>query len=153
LERYKGYRVPIAWVKTGSILKKLADREQTTSAEILDNVTKEDLDGPKDIGPLSSTKELLEALDLALGSEEDDLEGHGPQEPKITSTEAETEDNTAAAVPLRKKRRTKLEMQAAAAGRVGHEPRFVELTKLLPLVPKKGNFDVDSVRKSLYFFS
>ena len=153
MERYKGYRVPIAWIKTGSLLKKLADREHTTSADILESATKQDLEESKDIGPLTSTKELLEALDLALGSEEDDLESHEPQEPKATSTEVETEDKTEVAVPLRRKRRTKAEMRAAATGRPVHEPRFVELTKLLPPVPKKGNFDVDSVRKSLYFFS
>ena len=76
IERYKGYRVPIASVKGGSLLKKLADREQTTSDDILHSVTKSDPQEQKAIGPLASTEELLEALDLVIGSEGDDLDGH-----------------------------------------------------------------------------
>lgn len=33
------------------------------------------------------------------------------------------------------------------------EDRFVDITELLPPVPKKGVFDVDRVKNSLYFFS
>ena len=33
------------------------------------------------------------------------------------------------------------------------ESKFVEMTELLPIVPKKGVFDVDRVKNSLYFFS
>ena len=52
----------------------------------------------------------------------------------------------------KRKRRSKEEMQAAGEG-IYDEPKFVELTKLLPPVPKKGTFEVNAVKKSLYFFS
>ncbi|KAK7677149.1 hypothetical protein QCA50_019858 [Cerrena zonata] len=33
------------------------------------------------------------------------------------------------------------------------DDKFIEMTELLPPVPKKGVFDVDRVKNSLYFFS
>jgi DNA-directed RNA polymerase len=152
MERYKGYRVPISTIKTGSLLKKLAAREQTTSDNILHSVTKPDSNEPEAIGPLTSTEELLEALDLAIGSDGEGLEDHGIQEPESVCTKTEIEVNNQADVitPTRKRRRTKVEMEAGATC---EEPKFVELTRLLPPVPKKGNFEVNTVKKSLYFFS
>jgi len=155
MERYKGYRLPIASVKGGTLLKKLADREQTTSDDILHLATKPDPQEQKTIGPLTSTEELLEALDLVIGSEGDDLDGHGHREPESVSTQGETTDGGEALVkiPKRRRRRSK-ETQATACGEATYEePKFVELTKLLPLVPKKGTFEVNAVKKSLYFFS
>jgi len=156
MERYKGYQVPIASIKGGSLLKKLADREHTTSDDILHFATKPDPQEPKAIGPLTSTEELLEALDLVIGSEGDDIDGHEHQESESVPTQNETADPGKAlvAAPTKKKRRSKMQMQAAAAGGVYYEePKSVELTKLFPPVPKKGTFEVNAVKKSLYFFS
>ena len=154
VERYKDYRVPLASIK-GGLLKKLADREQTTSDDILQIVTKPDPEEPKVIGPLTSTKELLEALDLAIGSDGEDLEYREPGEPEAISTNGETEDGGEVTMTrVKKGRRSKRDIQAAATGEpVQEEPKFVDLTKLLPPVPKKGNFEVNTVKKSLYFFS
>jgi DNA-directed RNA polymerase len=156
VERYKGYRVPIAWLKSGTLVKQLAAREQTTSDEILNSAAQRDSVEPKEVGPHTSTEDLLEALDLALGSEED-LEEDEPQEREVTPTEAKTETegdgDTGPAVSKRKKRRTREEMKASYPLGLGDELKFVELTKLLPTVPKKGNFEVNTVKKSLYFFS
>jgi len=155
MERYKGYRVPLATVKVGSLLQKLADREQTTSFDILNSATKLDPQEPKVVGPLTSPEELLEALDLAIGPDGEDLEYHGRGQPEPLPPHGEIgPDHEAALNTLsRRRRRTKRELQAAADGRVVEEPRFVELTKLFPPMPKKGNFEVNTVKKSLYFFS
>lgn len=149
MERYKGYRVPISSIKSGSLLKKLADREQTTSDDILHSATKPDSKEPKPIGPLTSTEELLEALDLAIGSDKKDLEEPESHDLEAVSIKAEDEDNAEVTTP-KKKRRTKKEIEADTASA---EPKFVELTELLPRLPKKGNFEVGTVKKSLYFFS
>lgn len=62
----------------------------------------------------------------------------------------------------RKGRKTLVEKQAAAAageekrkemGIASFEGKFVDLTTLLPPLPKKGEFDVSKIKKSLYFFS
>jgi DNA-directed RNA polymerase len=149
IERYKGYLVPIAAVKGGSLLQKLADREQTTSDDILHYITKSNSQEQKDIGPSTSPEELLEVLDLAIDSEGDDLDDRERQEPGPVYTQGETTDGDEALVTTltKRKRRTRGEIEA------GVGPRFVELTKLLPPVPKKGTFEVNAVKKSLYFFS
>jgi len=155
MERYKGYRVPIASIKGSSLLKKLAARENTTSHELLQSATKPDPQEPKAIGPLVSTEELLEALDLSVSSEKGDLDDHEYRESKPVPTQDKTVDNGEAGktTPTKKKRRTKKEIEAAIANGTRDEHKFVELTKLLPLVPKRGTFEVNDVKKSLYFFS
>lgn len=150
MERYKGYLVPISCIKTGSLLQQLAAREQTTSQDILNSATKSELDGPETVGPLTSTEELLKALDSAIGSDNEELKEFEPREPESISTKAEIEgsDQAEVAIPKKKKRRTKSETETD-----GNDPKFVELTRLLPPVPERGNFEVDTVKKSLYFFS
>jgi DNA-directed RNA polymerase len=153
MERYKGHLVPLSVVKSGSLIKRLAARGHTTSDDILHAVTKPDSNKTDAIGPLTSTEELLEALDLAIGSGREDLEGRtaAPEtESAFTRAETEASGDAVVAIPTRRKRRTKKEIEA---GVQTHEPKFVELTKLLPPVPKKGSFEVNAVRKSLYFFS
>ena len=148
--------MPLSSVKLGSLLQKLADRERTTSDDILNSLSQPDPQEPKVVGPLTSPEELLEALDLAIGPDGEDLEHHERGEPEYLSPRSETvpDDEASANTPTRRRRRTKRELQAAAEGRVFiEEPRFVELTKLFPPVPKKGNFEVNTVKKSLYFFS
>ena len=156
MERYKGYRVPLTSVKAGSLLQKLADREQTTSDDILNSAFQPDPQEPKVVGPLTSPEELLEALDLAIGPDGEDLEHRERGDPEPLSPLGETvhDDKAMVNIPLRKGRRTNRELRAATDGKpVIEEPRFVELTKLFPPLPKKGNFEVNTVKKSLYFFS
>ena len=98
----------------------------------------------------------MDALDLVIGSDGEDIEHRAQGGSVSASPRGETEDGgeDAVIIPTRKKRKSKKALQAAAAGEVAsEEPKFVELTKLLPFVPKKGNFEVNTVKKSLYFFS
>ena len=137
-------------VKSGSLLQKLADREQTTSDDILHLATQPTTQQQTTIGPLTPTQELLEALDLAIGPEEDDVEDHESGAPDPVLAQGETQDNTGETpefIPTKKAQMKKGEVQTTG------EPKFVELTRLLPPVPKKGSFEVNSVKKSLYFFS
>ena len=152
MQRYKGYRVPINSIKSGSLLKKLAAREQTTSDDVLHSVTKPDPKETETIGPLTTTEELLDALDLAIGSDGKETWEREPQEPESLSTKAEIKD-VEVIIPMRRRRRRKPQQQGETNDLLEKEPRFVELTKLLPPLPEKGNFEVNSVKKSLYFFS
>ena len=142
--------MPFSTVKTGSLLKKLADRESTTSDDILNSATKPDPQEPKVVGPLTSTEELLEALDLAIGSEGEDFECHEHGESESGSPHDETDGGgkSTAFVPSKRGRKSKKKLETGI-----DEPKFVELIKLLPPVPKKGSFEVNAVKKSLYFFS
>lgn len=154
--RYKGYLVPMSCVKSGSLLKKLAAREQTTSDDILHSATRPDSKESEEFGPLTSTAELLEALDLAIGSDEKDCGEHRAlgTEPAVAQAEVVVSGAAETTVIPKRRRRTKKEIEAADMGKSSYEePRFVELTKLLPPVPKKGNFEVNTVKRSLYFFS
>jgi len=82
----KATRCCLAAVEVGSLLQKLADCDQTmTSFDILNSATKLDLQEPKVVGPLTSPEELLEALDLAISPDGEDLEHHGHGVPKPLS--------------------------------------------------------------------
>lgn len=155
MERYKGFRVPTVDIKSGTLLQKLADREQTTSDDILHFATKPAAQQQTTVGPHTSTEELLEALDLAIGPEKDGIEDHTGGEPDPVLTQGEIQDGVgeASKVTPAKKGRKKVEKAEKAESQTAERPRFVELTRLLPPVPKKGSFEVDSVKKSLYFFS
>ena len=150
MERYKGYRVPLSAVKVGSLLQKLADREQTTSADILSSAGKPHPQEPKVVGPLTSPEDLLEALDLVIGPDGEDLEHRERGKPEPQSPRGGTghDDEALLNSPAKRGPRAKKTPQAAT-----EEPRFVELTKLFPPLPKKGSFEVNAVKKSLYFFS
>ena len=76
--------------------------------------------------------------------------------------EAEAEEET----PKKKRRtrrktpvKTRLDLPEHIQGIIegtskdSDEHRFIDLVDILPAVPKKGNFDVNTIKKSLYFFS
>jgi DNA-directed RNA polymerase, mitochondrial len=46
-------------------------------------------------------------------------------------------------------------VRGSGAGRIdtAMESRFVDVVDLLPELPKKGDFKVETIKKSLYFFS
>ena len=85
--------------------------------------TKPDPQEQKTIAPLTSTEELLEALDLVIGSEGDDLDGREYRESKSVSTQGETSGGGEALVttPTRRRRKSKKEIQAAVAGEATYE--------------------------------
>lgn len=144
--------MPITSVKGTTLLQKLADREQTTSDDILFSATKSDPLDPKVIGPLTSTEELLDALDLAIGSDGEDLEWQERDETESVSARGKTGDGDEATITTPTKRKQKPKKPKDKETNLT-EPMFVELNKLFPLVPKKGDFEVNTVKKSLYFFS
>jgi len=81
------------------------------------------------------------------------LENKGRAGDKVDSddseacSEGESDDETVKKV---RRRRTKKEMEDSTNSGVG---RFVKLTDLLPPIPKKGSFDVGTIKRSQYFFS
>lgn len=146
MERYKGYRVPTSVINS-ALLGKLTAYEDTTSNQIHHSVTSPDSKTPEVIGSLTSAEEFLEALDLDIGSDEEH-----PGERESVSTKADVEDCDEAEVVIPTKKRRRMKM-ASVASTGPKAPKFLELTELLPPVPKKGNFEVNTVKQSLYFFS
>jgi DNA-directed RNA polymerase len=84
---------------------------------------------------VSTEEDIAEASSLA--SDICDVE-EGDDDAEVHESEQTTE------VKTRRKRRT---------GRGMASTEFILLTDLLPPVPKKGNFDVETIKRSQYFFS
>ena len=76
-----------------------------------------------------------------------DVDGEGvvaPEPDIVACSDGETVPDT----KVRKKRRSREEMEALT-----NASKFVNLTDLLPPLPKKGSFDVGTIKRSEYFFS
>jgi DNA-directed RNA polymerase, mitochondrial len=158
MERYKGYQVPISSIRVGTLLDRLSTMEKLSLADIVDSNKSKDV--PTGAKYSSNSEDLLAALDKAIGlTESDDEPEVGAVE--TTSETEEAEEDTDG--PVRRRRRKRTEAKKFLAARTADETEtpddaktpnhFIELTKLLPPVPKKGNFEVNTIKNSLYFFS
>mgnify|MGYP002713930343 FL=1 len=78
-----------------------------------------------------------EALDAAEAAEAEAAEAEA-------EVEGDDEDDAALAPPPRRRRQRRSDPDA---------PLFYELADVLPPIPKKGDFDVNEIKRSLYFFS
>jgi DNA-directed RNA polymerase len=82
-----------------------------------------------------------------------DLENKGRAGDKADSVDSEAcsaEESDDETVQKTRKRRTKKEMDGSTGSGLG---RFVKLTDMLPPLPKKGDFNVETIKRSQYFFS
>jgi DNA-directed RNA polymerase len=158
MERYKGYKIPISAVKVGSLLDKLDAMKQTALAGVIESAasTSEKSTDAAVYSEEYDPTDLLAALDKAIGLTQ--------SEEAIEEAEAFEDDeaDAAPAKPERKGRKPKTllgltEGAQDGGGRTSEEAKFqnsfIDLTKLLPPLPKKGNFEVNTIKKSLYFFS
>lgn len=156
MERYKGYKVPISNVKIGNLLEKLNAMEGASLADVLeDAATKKELAAASGVDSIAtettSAADLLAALDQAIGLDAD------PEDVPESD-----EDSTKEPVKQRRRRNSKnvlLEEMAGPRSENGTveenkvQDNFIDLTKLIPPLPKKGTFEVSTIKKSLYFFS
>lgn len=81
----------------------------------------------------------------------EDVEKLPGEESLLAVSDSDKED----LVPKRRRKsKTKdLESDEGDASAVAISGKFVDLTSVLPPVPKKGQFDVSTIKKSVYFFS
>ncbi|KAI0063332.1 DNA/RNA polymerase [Artomyces pyxidatus] len=141
-ERYKGYKVPLVSLQTNQMLRQLGADTFADAVVSVDDVTAEAAPSAGDFVPSTDWVE----------DEEDADDRMTEKEPKGS---------------LRSTRRRPKVAQADGVGagdedqddKVYQMPpnvlkgKFVNLTDLLPPLPPKGEFDVNKIKSSLYFFS
>ncbi|OCH85018.1 DNA/RNA polymerase [Obba rivulosa] len=127
-ERYKGYKVPIAALRGTPALKKALALARVNSDEVSRVAGN---DAPEKEPELA----LSEGEDVEAGSAE----------------EVEDAPKKRRALPRKPKAAPEDEQDPSEDG--FYTGRFVDLLDVLPDVPQKGDFDVKTIKKSLYFFS
>ncbi|KAI0255570.1 DNA/RNA polymerase [Lactifluus subvellereus] len=150
-ERYKGYKVPVASLGTSQILKQLgiidaatgisSRRSRNTANAISETaaVTGADSAVIKAMGEDEETAEVVDRLPtVSVLSKEQVVKLLKPSRSRANRSKGAT----AGAAPLGK-----------AATEDSLEGKFVDLVDLLPSVPTKGEFDVNKIKSSIYFFS
>ncbi|CAL1697785.1 unnamed protein product [Somion occarium] len=128
-ERYKGYKVPLPSIRT--MIPKLP--RTANILQISDDKESRTLD-----------EQAVEDLRLKAGGLPIEEE---PEEVEEDQGEEEDEEEKP------KKKKAKRGGKRVVSSELNLDDKFVNLTDLLPPVPKKGIFDVDRVKNSLYFFS
>ncbi|EKM52814.1 uncharacterized protein PHACADRAFT_261459 [Phanerochaete carnosa HHB-10118-sp] len=128
-ERYKGYKVPVSALRTGTFMKQLND----VSVESLGEARSEEIIAQHEQQERDEREEA-EAVDLESGEK--------PKPMKRT-----------------KRGKTKLVLPkhiqdiVEGTSEEAADYKFVDLVDLFPPLPQKGSFDVTTIKKSLYFFS
>ncbi|KAI0299035.1 hypothetical protein B0F90DRAFT_1730231 [Multifurca ochricompacta] len=124
-ERYKGYKIPVASLGTSQTLKQLG---------ILDTAT-----------------------DMTSPEEEDEEPAETEHPPTVSVLSKEEVVKLLKPGRGQSKRAKGTVANAASQGKPTPEDslegKFVDLVDLLPPVPTKGEFDVNKIKSSLYFFS
>lgn len=150
MERYKGYKVPLSTLGSGTLLKNLhaagsqiiATPEQAASLRGVSTLLKvsdtEDSTVVVADANLASDLEAEEVRQLLGG-----LEGERAPE--------EEQDDEEELSPRAKAARKR----AADNARLSTElmGKFINLTDIFPPLPKKGSFKVENIKDSPYFFS
>ena len=192
VDRYKDFYVPIISLKTSQLSKvaipsgvAVIDKSEEAQKDLAEleghEITLEGFDAK--VSALAEEKSTEasssdEASHADPAADFNPLSGEIPAEESQSSASAE---ETAPTAPLRKKRRTRAEMEAdrlaaqklreekkqaalaekrakaeakaAATTEAAVQSKFVRLVDLLPPLPQKGEFDVKTIKRSKYFFS
>lgn len=168
MDRYKDYQVPVIRLKTSGRLAskiKLPDSAlqvvaDTPEAEArLDALAGEDiaLEGVS-VDLSNGTEEFAKEPAVSITSQPTPEEGSTSTVEEASSAKLESEatseekkTNTAGTTTRTRKRKSKA--KDAVEGEAKVQSKFVNLVDLLPPLPKKGDFDVQTIKKSQYFFS
>ncbi|KAK2465507.1 hypothetical protein APHAL10511_002399 [Amanita phalloides] len=150
-ERYKDYKIPLMHLRTGQLVKHLhnagvqivATPEQASSLASLGSLLKVADDTAQSIIDESqaankNVQEMITKMSAEQSTNESEVEEQ--------HTETEDEWDYDPDSKLRKK----AEDEKRAVGLYG---KFANLVDVLPPLPKKGDFEVKNIKKSLYFFS
>lgn len=140
--RYKGYKIALVNLRTGNLMKHLvaagstikASRDQAERIGIADA----ELEGLLTVSESgeSSIDEKEVNIDLALKDAALDKKTKSTKRPVEDDLESELEEIE--------------ELDEVDVKLLG---KFVELSDLLPPLPKKGTFEVETIKGSQYFFS
>jgi DNA-directed RNA polymerase len=162
MARYKGYKIPLAHLRVGKFVKQLHDAgsriiatpEQAKSLEAIKELlvvsetetpTVDESAAPKTVENL---KEYVAALSDApvKGGEVNVMDLA-----ELLEVEEEDEEDEEWASPAAKAARKR----KSAAGKAAIEllGKFVDVTDILPPLPERGDFKVETIKGSQYFFS
>jgi len=155
-QRYANYRVPISHlermrkqVNMPPEVKEILEAEQRKSRSALINY-----EGSEAI-PEEDTEVPESDMDTVEQVEEDALKKRGRPRKKVqVKRKVEVEDGDAET--SNKRFLTEIERQAGGDKKKMRElltKRFVPLIDILPPLPRKGDFDIELIRQSPYFFS
>jgi len=143
-ERYAGYKIALSNLRGGKLMNSLAEAGTTITAspdqaKCLRNANT----GLEWLLTVSETeKSSIDEKEVDLGAAELETK---PERRK--SRKAITEDSEDASGEAKSEDDKLDEVDARLLG------KFVELSDLLPPLPQKGNFDVETIKGSQYFFS
>lgn len=157
MERYKGYKVPISNVKMGNLLDKLNAMDGTTLADVIEGAAASQKAAAASGDSSAATEttspaDLLAALDQAIGLNDTDPED-------VSTSEGSSVEEPKKQRKRRNSRNLLLDEITGPRANNGTveenkvQSNFIDLTRLLPPLPKKGSFEVSTIKKSLYFFS
>ncbi|KDQ52445.1 hypothetical protein JAAARDRAFT_138907 [Jaapia argillacea MUCL 33604] len=133
IERYKGYKIPLVSLKAGNLFKHVrASPSVPLSPETLEALAGEEA-----------------TLDLSV-SDRDVVVEDGDDVDALMEMEAEEEEEEEKPKGKKRGRKPKFDESMSDAMIAG---KFVDLADVLPPLPEKGNFDVNTIKRSLYFFS
>ena len=125
--RYKDYVIPLSTLRTG----RLADQVAAAGAPIF-----------------SKKKIQKDVVSILKDVEEDEVNAASNSEGAESVEDAE--EFKPETVSRRRAKMSAAERDLVDAAQDGD---YVQLTDVLPPVPSKGNFDVKTIKNSLYFFS
>jgi DNA-directed RNA polymerase, mitochondrial len=157
-ERYKGYKVPLVALKTSSsVMKQLAAYEGAS-------VAAKGLAAAVEKAVAKAEETTLPAEDLAVLAVENAEHIEGDVVAATQEADESLRKKTASKRGRKPKAETEALAKAAVDAKAGDEAAtalvtkkmeesFVDLVDLLPPLPTKGDFDVDAIRGSAYFFS
>ena len=145
-ERYKGYRVPVASLKTSQILVQLGivDTAAGMSSRRSKKAAEAVLEPPTDEAIQPPTEEDEELPEVVVDR---------PPTVSVLSKEQAVKLLKPATRGGAKRGKGATTQGQPAASEAELAGMFVDLVELLPPVPVKGEFDVNKIKSSLYFFS
>lgn len=140
-ERYRGYKIPLLQLRNGSLTKHL----RAAGSKIV--ATPEQAQSLNSVSTLVTVSETLEPTVQESEASDDEAAIAADAKALMASLEEAEDDEDPYAKAARKKA---LNLQKITSELRG---KFVDLTDLLPPVPKKGSFQVEDIKGSQYFFS
>ncbi|EJD05121.1 DNA/RNA polymerase [Fomitiporia mediterranea MF3/22] len=151
LDRYKEYQIPLISLRSQSMLAKvklskadlvaLGKVDAKAAANVANEVEEAESDEEvaKAIGALPEEPDAVEDHEHAITHPSSSLSG-------VETTEKKKGRGRKAKVPTES-------AEVAAQKQPEYESRFINLVDILPTLPKKGEFDVQKIKDSKYFFS
>lgn len=152
-ERYANYQTPLDNIRSSTLVKQLAAAGSRIS------VTTEQAQTLTDLKPLleiSDNKETAVHFDKSAVGSAEELEQLVKTMEKVQgvplkrTVEEEDEEAEVDEDEAEPKKGKKAALDAASLALHG---KFVDVTRLLPPLPKKGTFEVENIKDSQYFFS